>query len=329
MSAPRDQGAALLSVLLLISIMSVAAVAVTEVVAQSAARSKAADDRSRANWYLIGAEELGKVALTDLVEETGGNLTPAVTQRFAQPFVFEAEGGVIQARLRDATNCFNLNSLQTNAEDLEDEDTAGATPISRYRILLEQVGFSGSEARALADAAADWVDTDTITRLSGAEDAFYSSRRPPHRAPGRLFADITELRAVRGYERRVVAALDGLVCVRPDTANAVLNLNTLTIDDAPLLSMALTGLVSSEAARVLIEERPEGGWPDVATFLEERDVAEIAPGRRREDLMDIVSKRFELSGAAAYRDGLARFRVLYAVEEGRPVEIIQRTYGEF
>ncbi len=326
MTTRRDTGAALLSTLLLIAVMSAAALVMVEGATRAVQRSRAADDRAISFWYAQGAEELGRNVITGLTLATAGRLTQANAEVLGAPIRFELDGGFITARLEDATNCFNLNVL--GGEESAEEGAGASEVLNRYQIVLEAAGVPESDARALAEAAADWIDADQTPRTRGAEDGFYTTQVPPYRAANQPMADLSELRAVSGYSQELIESLRALVCVRPERRETALNVNTLRIDQAALLSAALSGELDVETARIIISERPLQGWQSAGEFLSLPEIEEIAPDSRRIDLLGVQSSHFELRGLAAFRDGVVPFRVLYAVNDGQPLAIVQRIYGE-
>jgi general secretion pathway protein K len=81
----------------------------------------------------------------------------------------------------------------------------------------------GLEPR-LADAIADWVDTDDVPRPGGAERDFYLGLHPPYLPANTALASVGELRLVRGVDARVLTRLApfvttaGEAAVNPNTA---------------------------------------------------------------------------------------------------------------
>ena len=61
-----EKGAALLSVLLLVAVMSIASVAILEVSLAALSKSRIVDARGQLNWQVTGAEEVGLVVVETL-----------------------------------------------------------------------------------------------------------------------------------------------------------------------------------------------------------------------------------------------------------------------
>ena len=319
-----EQGAALLSVLLLVAVMSVAAVAMLEVSMRSIQLTKVADAQARVNWLVAGAEQAGLLAVEDLWEASEGRLN-AETPGLGQPNIQLLEGAELSLVLEDATNCFNLNSIAPG-EARDDQDAPGYT---LYEEMLTGLGLLENDAERLAASLADWVDTDNTPRLGGAEDGYYVSQTPPYRSASRPLVAVSDLRAVRGYSKEIYEALLPLVCVRDDTATVALNINTLTVLQAPLLTMAFSGELDLEDARDVIGQRPIGGWPSVEVFLEAPPLEVIGLDQRRTDLLSIQSSHIRLRGQISQFNQSTSFQTLYTRQANQPVEIVRRTYGAF
>ncbi len=74
--------------------------------------------------------------------------------------------------------------------------------------LLRRLGLDFVEARALADALADWIDADDLRRLNGAERGEYVEAGIAGAPANRVFASVDEMTGVLGMSR--------LESVRPD-----------------------------------------------------------------------------------------------------------------
>lgn len=317
-----ERGAALLSVLLLVAVMSVAALAMLELTVQSVQRSKAVDQRSDIAWQVTGAEELGFVAVERLRVATNGQLNDR-SEGLGEPVVFELGTGFIEAELREASNCFNLNSLRGSGGEDDDGNDARAL----YRHLLGALNFGEAEIEELSDSLIDWLDADNTPRLSGAEDSFYTVQRPAYRSAGTWLANVSELRAISGYTQAVAAQLGSLVCVRPGVEAMRLNINTLTPRQAPLLAVAFSGELNANEAIDLLALRPIGGWETVEIMMDAERIQEISFDLRRSDLMTLTSQYLVLNGRTGRGDVEGAFRTYYAFSEGEPVRIFRREYG--
>lgn len=320
-----ERGAALLSVLLIVAAMTVAAVVAMDAVSRSVALAKASQSRGQAYWFARSAEAISVAAVQELESLTAMNLTPE-TPRLGEVVTFNAGTALIEARLSDATNCFNLNGLAASLN--EDASNDPTNSVEAYSRLLEGVGLFASDADVLVDSVADWIDLDSQPRTRGAEDGYYASQSPPYRTSGTLLENRRELRAIMGYTDEVRAAIAPVTCVRPEIDQSSLNVNMLTEEQAPLLvALYSSGLDAEDAKRVLFR-RPQGGWPDIESFKAEPLIQQIAPDNRNDALIDVRSQYIRVDGFVSYDSGRLPFEILLAAKPNEPVRVLWRRYGD-
>ena len=317
-----ELGAALLSVLLLIALMSVVALGMSEAMLRTLQRAQAIDRNNLISWHITSVEEVGLNGAEALRLGTARALTvntPGLDERVVVPL----GDAVLDGRLREASNCLNLNSLVPPARGTEPDQLA----VFAYRVLLETIGFTEPQREELVDTLLDWFDGDDLTRASGAEDRFYTQLDPSYRTPGGRLVNLSELRAVSGYDVRIIEALRPLVCVRPGSQIFVLNLNTLGQEQAALLSVVFSGELELEAAAEFLDTRPLQGWTSVEEFLAEDTVAAIPQTRRNGGLISVQSGYLELEAQLSSGSVVRQFRMLYALEDGSPAKLVHRVSG--
>lgn len=321
--ASSQRGAALVTVLMIVAAMSAVAVGLTQVVTQATQRARALDGQAQIRYYAIAAEEVAQSRLGGLLADVQGKVVagmPGLNEVQTIP----VEGGYLRVRASDATNCFDLNGLVSRVGETT---TPEADEIKSYVGLLEDAGFDRSDAQDLATAVVDWMDSDTAAGVGGAEDGYYASENPPYRTSGQPLSSIRELRAIRGYAPDVIARVEHLICARPlhtDAPNYTLNLNTLTLEQAPLLGLIFNGGMRIEDARRLIGARPVGGWPDLESFFLEPIVAQVSPDLYRIERMGLVTTSVAVYGEVAYRDQVMSIQYLFETLPGQQVRTLRR-----
>lgn len=261
---PRESGAALLAVLLLVAVTGAIAAAAMEGLRLSRAVAANATALDQARAHADGVEQLTLLTLDDLVAGnpertmlgTGWN---GAVRRIPMP-----GGALAEARLRDGGNCFNINSVVEG----EPQGMLARRPsgVAQFIGLMMVLGTGESDARRVAEAAADWVDSDTVPGPGGAEDEAYSGGDEPYRTANSLFVEPSELRAVAGMTPELYRGLSPWLCALPVSDLAPINLNTLTPDQAPLLAMLAPGQISLDRARAVLGQRPAGGWGSQVEF---------------------------------------------------------------
>lgn len=332
MSAPRlpiarsERGIALLSVLLLVAVMAIVTTLILDRVNLAVRLAGNADAADRARFVALGAESLAAREIKRRLD-----LSPARTVNaggwIGTPTVLpidDGSGAVVTATVRDGGNCFNLNSVVAGtAGDL----AARPVGIGQFAGLMQALGVSADEARGLADALADWIDTDQVPLPAGAEDQFYMQVDQPYRTAGRLLSDKGEVQALRGMTPQLFTRLEPWICALPDTVLSPINVNTLLPEQAPLIMMLAPGQIPLDRARGLIAQRPQLGYARIADFWRPLALQSQTFGPEIESQPQIVSRWFELDLVIA--QGESRWRQTSLIDaQLSPARIIARRVGE-
>jgi len=260
----RESGAALLAVLLLVAVTGAIAAAAMEGLRLSRAVSANAAALDQARAFADGVEQLALLIVDDQIARSPGRTTGEGGWNGALRRMPMPGGAVAEVRIRDGGNCFNVNSVvEGEAQSALIRRPSG---VAEFTGLMMALGAGEAEARRVAEAAADWADSDTQPGPGDAEDAAYASGAEPYRTANALFAEPGELRAVAGMTPDLYRRLSPWLCALPMSDLAPINLNTLTPDQAPLLAMLAPGQLSLERARAVIAARPAGGWGSQVEF---------------------------------------------------------------
>lgn len=313
--APDERGAALLTVLLLVAVMAVIAATALDrlTLATRIAASAATVDQGRA--YAFAAEEIALRRVADLVGRDRSKLTLA-GDWLGREFILPLPGGQGTARLSDANNCFNLNSLA--AETLPGRFTQRPGAIGQFAELMTLIGINIDEARAIAGATADWIDSDSIDGPVGAEDGVYRALPAAYLPANRKMVDISELRAVRGVTPKIYARLRPWICALPVTEPVRLNVNTLAPEQAPLLAMLLPNQLSAGDARAALVARPAGGYGSSVRFWESGSLARINPPTDVAEQAGVTTRWLALTTKVTMGDGVLTARSLIDADGGAP-----------
>ncbi len=319
-----ERGAALLAVLLLVAVIGALSAAALERLrlSTSLAANVAALDQARG--FAIGVESLLALRIDDLVAASPERTTLAggwngEARRLPMP-----GGGIAEARLRDGGNCFNINSVaQGQPPAALTQRPAG---VAQFANLMRALDIPEGTARRIAEAAGDWVDGDSDRSREGAEDETYGDAAEGYRTGNTLFADVSELRAVSGMTQEIYERLRPWLCALPTAELSPINVNTLGIDQAPLVAMLAPEQIPVEAARRAIAARPAAGWESLTDFYSHPALAnpllpldvQVQPQlRTRWFALDL---RIELQGAELAETALVDARVA-------PARIAARRWG--
>lgn len=297
-----DRGAALVTVLTMLAVMSALAVIVVDAANMSLRRTANMTRMEQTRWYLMGAENFATARLAEL-RQRGLERLVDQDEWQSRPFSFPLDDGLMQVSLRDGGNCFNLNSMVITEDS--GARTTSALGLIQFSRLLDAVDVHTSQG-SLAAALADWIDSDSQPTAGGAEDETYGGEAGAYRTANTLMADVSELRRVRGFTPEIIERLQPYICVRPTTAPNQFNPNTMTPEQGPLLAMAIgDGELNSETAAQIMRDRPRGGWESVDAFL-------LHPRLSGLDLNDAGRAQFNVQ---------TRYYLLYAnVERDQGVE---------
>lgn len=322
----RERGAALITVLMIVAAMSVAALAITRAVTDATQRSRALDSQAQLALYAVAAEDVAKARMADVLAPLENRLF-ADLPGLGEPQIIPVDGGVFNVTARDATNCFDVNTLTTSGDDgkLVGDVSAQRTYQTLLTAAIEE-GYA-SDLVGLVASLTDWMDANSVPANGGAEDSYYLGEVPSYRTSGQKLANMEELRAIRGYTPDVLLRLAPVICVLPDGMNIQrqqLNINTLSEDQAPLLQAVLGDALSLDDVKGLILSRPQGGWPDIEALLEDPVVVRIDPSRIETDRLGVVSSLVEVSANVSYRGHDMTMRYLFEAVPGRPIRTLRR-----
>ena len=319
----QDRGAALVTMLLLVAMMAMGAAVAFERLGYTIKRSTAAKMQDQARFYALGGEMLARTAAEDLYK-ANTRLKAVVGVGDAQAISYPIDGGQIDGLLQDASNCFNVNSL---VRDAEGRYLTNQTTLAAYTRLLTVVGLSEFEAEQLAATLADWLDSDSRPQAMGAEDYDYMALTPAYRAANTLMVDISELRLVKGYGPKVRAAIEPLLCARTDTLDAVLNVNTLKGNEAPLLVALVGPGLDPMRAQRLIAERPASGYGDVAEFWQETAFSGITLDQQVRARVTVKPQAFMAQISVTYYDAVIALTSIMTMSGDGKSSLVSRSFG--
>lgn len=329
--AKEERGAALLTVLLLVAVMAVIAATALDrlTLATRIAGSAATVDQGRA--YAFAAEQIALRRVADLVGRDPAKLTLAGNW-LGRDFVLPLPGGEGKARLTDANNCFNLNSLVAEAAPGRLSQRSGA--MQQFGALMGLLGIDPGEAQAIAGATADWIDSDSNDGPLGAEDGVYRSLQGAYLPANRKMADISELRAVRGVTPKIYARLKPWICVLPVTEPVRLNVNTLAPEQAPLVAMLVPGQIGIAEARAALAARPADGYGSSERFWKAGPFEGRKPSEDAAEQAGVTSRWLTLTTNVTMGDGFLTAASLIDANGGAPSAgqappiIVRRDWGE-
>jgi len=296
----KQQGIALVTALLIISISTIVAAQIFYKQQINLRRTFNQIQGDQVYQLFLSSEQWAKIILLEDLENTSDTFLDIWAQEMPP---IEAEGGLFQARIIDYQSCFNLNNLVIS----------GAAQDSQIKIFKALLRVKSTADMPLNENLiwnlVDWLDTDDEPKAQGSEWETYSQLIPPYRAANQALTEIGELYAVNEWNAEVVNALADDICALPSppaysevgryfpaqTTAIPLNINTIS----PILLSALSDKMPSAAELTqFIQLQHEEGFKSAQEFFDKLD--ELYPQEPKlsstlpKALLDIKSSYFML-----------------------------------
>lgn len=315
-----QSGIALLMVLLIIVMMVLLTTRLSSQLGLDISRVSDVQAQSN-NWQrLLSGEALGVAVLhKDLKKSQRLSLK----QDWAKSDInLPVDGGQIKGRIVDMESCFNLNAMHqpTNSNNGSMVET-----LFLRLLLVEKIPFS--QARAIAAATKDWIDSGQHTSQYGAEDNAY--RKAGYRTADSYLVSVSQWREVRGVTAKIYKKVSPLLCAIPSERLSI-DINTLTSDKAPLLQMLFYGYLDPKGALKIIQRRPQDGFHQVLQILSNPELASARLDKGVIRVMTLTSRYFQIELHASSPQGLQSS--LYSLVYRKSVaslEVVRRTLGDW
>jgi len=318
--ASKQRGIALLTVLLILAVMVIIASNMSSRLQLELRRTSNIMTHQQALWYAYGAEALVEKGLKQALKDDD---TINLDQYWAtEGMMYPVENGLIGGQVFDMQACFNVNAVTG-----EDKDGQAPLKVRLFRNLLEQLDLDAYESEQLSDALRDWIDSDTnVVSSYGVEDAYYESLNYPYQAGNQRLINVSELRAIKGFNQAVYRKVRPYLCALP-TADLKINVNTIVIDKPEILAGLFSGQLSLDVAKTILEERPNGGWKTKADFLALPLLAGIKLDTEEQAVFDITSGYFVALLQAEFASATMKVESLFKAESKDSVYVIRRQFG--
>lgn len=319
---PSQRGAALLTVLLLVAVMAtIGATALDRIgLATRLAGNVSTIAQSRA--WLGTAELLAVARIEDLLALDQLQTTLAGGWLGVERSIALPDGATVRARVGDGGNCFNLNGLvERQADGRLTERPRGR---EQFVALMTLFGIAPGEADRIASSAADYIDSDSTPLAAGAEDGGGAGAAMP---PNAMMADASELRSVAGVTARHYGMLERWLCALPAAEPAPINVNTLLVEQAPLLAMLAPGILDVARARAQLSARPAVGYGSVLDFWNAPVLRGLEIPQASAQQVKVRTSFFTLRAAVTAGDVEVRESALIDARTS-PARIVRRQWGE-
>ena len=356
----RQVGVALITVLLIVFIASIAATSLAALQQRAIRRSTVLIHQQQARLYTLGAEQ---EAMIVLIRDLQNSETDHPGEEWANlPLTLPVEGGAIMARISDLQGCFNLNNLWRPApgelqaptpnarreappgegekEQEPAEEGADATSKKPSPIPPKPAQPDKPAAKAALDPAQlKWLQRllerlELKPELAQAVADWIDPDSDPLFPDGAEDGEYTVLNPpylaanrplVSASELRLLKGADQEVYDKLAPYVCALPSGVpLNVNTAlaPLLAALGDGLTLKDVER-LLESRPEAGYKNVDEFLNAAKLTVDAPVKAG---LSVASRYFLLRAEARVGDGRALlYSTLYRDENG--VRVLRRSFG--
>lgn len=322
-SPSRQQGIALVTVLMILAIMVTIAATMTGRLTLSLKRTEGLIFSQSVYWYGQAAGDFGRMILDE--DFSDSEAVVSLDQNWAtEGMVFPLENGSIAGQFKDMRSCFNLNAL-----GVQDEEDVRALPVKQFQALLEELEIDDYSAEMIVESTRDWIDTnDTADASQGAEDSIYEARSVAHLTANNLMVEVSELRAVQGVTQHVYEQISPYLCAIP-ASDQKINVNTVSIEQAALLYalFANDSTLSTSDFSELLEDRPSSGWGSVEEFLGADIFNQLTVPAELKSQLSVTSEYFQLNGTAEFADRINAVQILFEIDDKKAKVIRYQSGG--
>jgi general secretion pathway protein K len=292
-------GVALITVMLVVAIATLAATALLSSASISIHRTTALRDSEQGWWVARGVEAW---VLGILQKDAEDNDYDGFDEPWALPVDYlPVDYGYVRGSIVDLQSRFNLNNLGRTQEP----DYA-----AQFARLLNTLPGDRTPPAGLGAAIQDWIDADQNPGFpAGAEDSVYLNLDPPYRAANRPFTVVSELLAVQGMTPELYALLRPLVTALPEITR--INVNTAPAE----VLRALSATVDENKLAQFIERRKDKPVQSVQEFVAE---GILGPDAKATHLA-VGTSYFQIQGEVFVGSGrVALYSLIHRPDPGTP-----------
>ncbi|KPV96869.1 putative type II secretion system protein K [Pseudoalteromonas sp. P1-9] len=321
----KQTGAALIIVLFVVALAASLAVKMNARLMVEVQRSSNLVLQQQARWYAMAGEALAKRLLIDVKKQDKDRID--LSQKWAvETPPYPVEDGTVEGKIIDLQACLNLNALRfvdPNNASTRNFNEAHKTLEALLDIIPDLPMEESKEA--LADSVFDWLDEDSMPKRQGVEEGEYMSYSIPYMTANNLFASVSELRLIRGFNPIIVEKLKPYVCVIPQYDEFKVNVNTLQPEQSLLLAAMLD--ISESQAETIISQRPNEGWDDLNKFINDAKQNGAKSLDDKDKRFVINSNYFEAQIKASFFETNFAMKSIIHITDNQKVSVLARRFG--
>ena len=317
----KDKGVVLISILLIVLLLSSVAVLFGNKYFLSLKRAQYIEFQTLSLNIFRNMESLAQDKIEKELRFNSNKLTkdnPIINE----PMVFNLNGADVLGKISDYGNCFNINSIvKLNDSNYVENKNA----VAAFRKILSLNEIDNNIIEEVIDQTIDWIDKDTNPRAYGLEDYYYSGplHSPREYTGMRLMVSIEELKSIPAVKQIDWDVFKNYFCAIPILNELSLNINTLDLEDAYLLSSIFSNLTIKDAEYIL-DNIPKSGFDDLNNFIRsfpDLDL-ELAYGN-----ITVKSNIFELNSEVNFNKFISSSKSIIIYEDNNNGFIISRIYN--
>ena len=317
----KDKGVVLISILLIVLLLSSVAVLFGNKYFLSLKRAQYIEFQTLSLNIFRNMESLAQDKIEKELRFNSNKLTidnPIINE----PMLFNLNGADIVGKISDYGNCFNINSIVT----LNDSNyVENKNAVAAFRKILSLNEIDNNIIEEVIDQTIDWIDIDANPRAYGLEDYYYSGplHSPREYTGMRLMVSIDELKSIPAVKQIDWNIFKNYFCAIPVLNELSLNINTLDLEDAYLLSSIFANLTIKDAEYIL-DNIPKSGFDDLNNFIRsfpDLDL-ELSYGN-----IEVTSRIFELNSELNFNEFVSNSKSIIIYEGNNNGFIISRIYN--
>ncbi len=317
----KDKGVVLISILLIVLLLSSVAVLFGNKYLLSLKRAQYIEFQTLSLNIFRNIEFLAQDKIEKELRFNSKKLTkdnPIINE----PIVFNINGAEIIGKISDYGNCFNINSIVSLNDDdyIENKKTSAA-----FKKILSFNEIDNNIIEEVIDQIIDWIDKDANPRAYGLEDYYYSGplHSPREYTGMRLMVSIEELKSIPAVKQIDWNIFKNHFCAIPKLNDLSLNINTLDLEDAYLLSSIFSNLTIKDAEYIL-DNIPKSGFDDLNNFVSsfpDLDLKDVHGN------IIFKSNIFELNSEINFNEFVSSSKSIIIYEDNNNGFIISRIYN--
>lgn len=263
----KQQGVALLVVLILLVMMSALAAKISQQFCRNLQKTHYQVSQQQLRWAMLAQEKVVKETLQ--TDASGESKALAPEGDWHQPLETQGDNYTVVSQVDDAQDCFNVNNLLAADKSAQTQNAPAVPEKPRKEQIVEQLLTDGGISQATAEEVylqlVDYLDGDSTTVKEGAESDAWAGGVPARQPANQMMRNIAEIKLLPAFPVSAYPKVSTLLCALPDMATKV-DVNTLKPEKAAVLAALFPGKLTEDDAARLLDARPEGGWESVEAF---------------------------------------------------------------